>query len=119
MLDVMHVEHNMSKSVLKYLFGEKDTLKVCKDLEQAKVMWHLWLHQQDESANYIKPLAPFVFTWNESKAFFNFVAQVHAPIGHVVAFKKHIGLRRLMNMKSHDHHVMVQQIMSASIQNLL
>jgi hypothetical protein len=38
MLDVMHVEHNVSESVLKYLFGEKDRLEVRKDLEQAGVM---------------------------------------------------------------------------------
>jgi hypothetical protein len=37
MLDVMHVEHNVSESVLKYLFG-KDRLEVRKDLEQAGVM---------------------------------------------------------------------------------
>jgi len=35
----MHVEHNVSKSVLKYLFGEKDTLEMCKDLKQLVVAW--------------------------------------------------------------------------------
>lgn len=49
----MHVEHNVSKSVLKYLFGEKDTMDVQKDLLKARVMWHLWLHQQHGCANYI------------------------------------------------------------------
>jgi hypothetical protein len=72
----------VSESVLKYLFGEKDRLEVRKDLEQAGVMWHLWLHQQDEGANYIKPPAPFVCTWNESNAFFDFVAQVRASTGY-------------------------------------
>jgi hypothetical protein len=86
MLDAMQVEHNVSKSVLKYLFGEKDTLEVQKDLEQARVMGYLWLHQQDEGANNIKPLAPFVFTQNESKAFLDFVAQVRAPTSYVATF---------------------------------
>jgi uncharacterized protein YqiB (DUF1249 family) len=49
----MHVEHNVSKSVLKYLFGEKDTMDVRKDLLKARMMWHLWLHQQHGCANYI------------------------------------------------------------------
>jgi hypothetical protein len=72
----------VSESVLKYLFGEKDRLEVRKDLEQAGVMWHLWLHQQDEGANYIQPPVSFVFTWNERKAFVDFVAQVRAPTGY-------------------------------------
>ncbi len=115
----MHVECNVSESVLKYLFGEKNTLEMRKDLKQAKLMQHLWLHQKDEGANYIKPLAPFVFIQNASKAFLDFVAQIHAPIGYATTFRKHVGARRLMNMKCHDHHVMVQQIMLASIWNLL
>jgi hypothetical protein len=31
-LDVMHVERNVSKNILKYLFGDKDTIEVHKDL---------------------------------------------------------------------------------------
>jgi hypothetical protein len=49
------------RKCLKYFFGEKDTLEMHKDLKQVGAMRHLWLHQQDEVANYIKPLAPFVF----------------------------------------------------------
>jgi hypothetical protein len=39
-LDVMHVERNVSKSILKYLFGDKDTIEVHKNLEEARVMQH-------------------------------------------------------------------------------
>jgi hypothetical protein len=82
------------------------------------VMQHLWLHQQGVGL-YTKPQAPFVFTRNEAKAFVNFVAQVQAPIGYATIFKKHVGNWRLQHMNSHDHHVMVQQIMLVGIHNLL
>jgi hypothetical protein len=36
----MHVERNVSKSILKYLFGDKDTIEVRKNLEEARVMQH-------------------------------------------------------------------------------
>ncbi len=49
----------------------------------------------------------------------NFVAEVQAPIGYATTFKKHVGNRRLQHMNSHDHHVMVQQIMLVGIHNLL
>jgi hypothetical protein len=60
---------------LKYLFGDKDTIEVCKDLEEARVMQHLWLHQQG-GGSYTKPQASYVFTWNEAKAFVDFVVEV-------------------------------------------
>jgi hypothetical protein len=37
----MHVEKNVSESILKYLFGDKDTIEVRKDLQEARVMQHL------------------------------------------------------------------------------
>jgi len=40
----MHIEHNVSKSVLKYLFGEQDTMEMHKDMEEVGVKQHLWLH---------------------------------------------------------------------------
>jgi len=57
--------------------------------------------------NYVKPLAPYVFTQKEKQAFLNFVSEVHAPTRYVTAFKKHVAPNKLYNMKSHDHHVML------------
>lgn len=73
----------MLENVLKYLFGKKDSiLEMRKDLEQAKVMRHLWLHQQDEGVNYIKPLVLCILGLCGSSS---------APICYVVTFKKHVG----------------------------
>jgi accessory gene regulator protein AgrB len=49
----------------------------------------------------------------------DFVIEVQAPIRYATTFKKHVGNRRLQHMNSHDHHVMVQQIMIVGIHNLL
>ncbi len=84
--DVMHIERNVSESILKYLFGDKDTIEVCKDLEEARVMQHLWLHQQG-GGSYTKPQASYVFTWNEAKAFVDFVVEVQALTRCVTTFK--------------------------------
>jgi hypothetical protein len=73
-------------------------LEIRKDLEQVRVMQHLWLHWQDEGVNCIKPPVSCILGLCGSSS---------APIGYVVTFKKHVGAQRLMNMKSHDHHVMV------------
>jgi hypothetical protein len=85
MLDVMHVERNVLENVLKYLFGKKDSiLETRKDLEQVGVMRHLWLHQQDEGVNYIKPLVSCILGLCGSSS---------APIGYVVHLRSMLGLR--------------------------
>jgi hypothetical protein len=106
-LDVMHIECNILESFLKYFFGEQDILEVRKDLEELGVKWHLWLHIG-------KPLAPYVFTWNERQSFLALVSSEYPT-----AFKKHVGPNRLYNMKSRDHHVMLQNILLATIWILL
>jgi hypothetical protein len=40
--------------------------------------------------NYVKPLAPYVFTQEEKQPFKNFVSEMRAPIGYVTTFKKHV-----------------------------
>jgi hypothetical protein len=64
----MHVENNVLESILNYLFGDKDTIEVHKDLQEVGVMQHLWFCQQGVGS-YIKPQAPYVFIQNEAKAF--------------------------------------------------
>jgi hypothetical protein len=53
-LDIMHVERNVLGNIFKYLFGDKDTIEVHKDLEKARAMQHLWVHQQG-ARSYTKP----------------------------------------------------------------
>jgi hypothetical protein len=61
----MHVERNVFDSTLKHLFGEWDIVEVRKDMEEARIKWHMWLHQDLKGANYVKPQAPYVFTRDE------------------------------------------------------
>ncbi len=67
-VDVMHIEKNVSENILKYLFRDRDIIEIHKDLEEVGVMQHLWLHQQG-GGSYKKPQARYVFTPNEAKAF--------------------------------------------------
>jgi hypothetical protein len=115
----MHIEHNILEIVLKYLFGERDTTKVRKDMEETNVKQHLWFCQDLSGTNYVKPPTPYVFTRDEKQVFLDFVSEVHAPTRYAIAFKKHIGPKRLYNMKIHDQHVMLQHIFLAGVWNLL
>jgi hypothetical protein len=88
-------------------------------MQEASVHQHLRLQSRPKSSNYFKSIAPYVFTWEDSKSFLEFVSSIRAPTRYVVAFRKHVGPKRLYAMKSHDHHVMVQQMLLVNVQNLL
>jgi hypothetical protein len=115
----MHIERNVSNIVFKYLFSECDTLHVHKDMEEVGVKQHLWFHQDPQSVNYVKPPTPYVFTQAERQSFLDFFCEVCALTTYVVAFKKMVDPNGLYNMKSHDHHVMLQHILPCDIHNLL
>jgi hypothetical protein len=87
-------------------------------MEEVGVKPHLWLlHVGGE--HYVKPHAPCVFTPHERQRFLDFMSNMCAPIEYVVAFKKHVGPNRLFNLKSHDHHVLIQLVLLSGIRNLL
>jgi hypothetical protein len=41
MLDLMHVEQNMFDNLMEYLYGERDTMEVWKEMEEVGVQQHL------------------------------------------------------------------------------
>jgi hypothetical protein len=88
-------------------------------MQEVGVHQHLWLQSRPRSFNYFKPTAPYVFTQEENKSFLEFVSSIRALTRYDVACKKHVGPKRLYPTKSHDHHVMVQQILPVSMWNLL
>ena len=122
-LDVMHIERNISDNIVRHLFGEKDTTALRRDLEEE--VHHgridprrsLWL--QETRFGYVKPKAPFVFTESEKTSFMNLVSQTRVPTGYSSTLIKHIGEKKLSGMKSHDHHVLLQQILPSALRNSL
>jgi hypothetical protein len=63
MLDVMHVEQNISDNLLKHMFGEKNTLNTRRVMEEASI--HPWLWLQRRGQHFIKP-APTPNLFSES-----------------------------------------------------
>ena len=114
----MHIERNVSDNLLRHLFGEKDSLETRRDMEQAGVMHHLHL-RLGPSGNYMKPKAPYTFSESEKSDFLSRVSSTRVPSGFSSTLTKHIGEKRLLGLKSHDHHILLQQILPAVVRNSL
>jgi hypothetical protein len=113
----MDVECNINDNVFKHLLGQKDTLGTKRDMEEVQVRPWLWL--QRRGSNFVKPMAPYVFNSNETHELLELVSSTKAPTRYVTMFKKHIARQRLIAMKSHDHCVMIQQVLFAYVKNTL
>ncbi len=90
-LDVMHIEKNVCESLIKFLFGTKDTIKVRQDMEVCGVRPHLWLKRYPHNLGKIfKPVAPYVLTPEELKTFMSRLGSLKVPSNYCGALGKHI-----------------------------
>ncbi len=61
MLDVIHIEKNICESIIKFIFGLKNTIKVQRDMEVCGIRKHLWLKWDPQRPDKIfKHVAPYV-----------------------------------------------------------
>jgi hypothetical protein len=118
-LDVMHIEKNIAESVLKYLFGEKDTPDSRRDMEHLGIRCELWLRPRPNRTAFLKPQAPYVFTEAEKKIFVEEVSAIRTPSGYGSALGKHLKKSKFQGLKSHDYHVLIQQIIPVVSRTLL
>lgn len=117
----MHIEKNVCESLLRFLSGEKDTGSVRLDLEEKGIRPHLWLQPHPNKANVLlKYQAPYVCTDVEWKIFLARLSSLRVPSNYAGAFKKHVKDRKLGNcMKTHDYHVLMQQVLPLCIRGLM
>lgn len=58
----MHVEKNIADAILKFVFGERDTVECRRDMEECGVMCDLHLRPLPNGSTYLKPSTPYVLT---------------------------------------------------------
>lgn len=119
LLDVMHTEKNISESVMKYLWGEKDTPESRRDLEDMGLRRELWLRRRGAGQTFDKPHAPYVFTDAQRKIFIAEVSAIRTPTGYGSALAKHLSKSKFSGLKSHDFHCLIQQIIPVMSRTLL
>lgn len=118
-LDVMHIEKKIAECVLKFLFGEKNSLESRSDLQELGIRRDLWLRPQPNRQTFYKPQAPYIFSDAEKKIFLDEVSAIGTPTGYSSALGKHLRKTKFMGLKSHDYHCLVQQIIHVVCRTLL
>jgi hypothetical protein len=120
LLDVMHCEMNLAKNFLKTITGKKDTVKVRRDLQRRNIRRNLWLTPNPRKpVKMLKPRAPYVLSEDEFEKFATCIESLRTPSGFCSQLGKCIRKKNFGGLKSHDYHILMQQVMPLALRGLL
>ncbi|XP_070675864.1 uncharacterized protein [Malus domestica] len=121
-LDVMHIEKNICDSVVGTLLGiekSKDELAARVDLEVLNIRRSQ--HPRREGNRTFLPPALFTLKREEKTAFCNVLSTIRVPDGYSSNLSRcvHVNERKIHGLKSHDCHVLMQQLLPLAIRPVL
>ena len=117
----MHVERNVTDNVLRTIMGEKDTSLVREDMRALRIRPWLWLQDCVDvpRGSKLKPHAPYVLLPADKKVFLSCIGDLRVPSGYSSSMRKHVVKGKLQSLKSHDMHVLSQQILPMALRHIL
>nr|AAC97237.1 putative TNP2-like transposon protein [Arabidopsis thaliana] len=121
-LDVMHVERNVGASIVSTLLHcgkSKDGLNARKDLQDLGVRKDL--HPNAQGKRTYLPAAPWSLSKSEKKTFCKRLFEFKGPDGYCSNISRGVSLEdcKIMGLKSHDYHVLMQQLLPVALMGLL
>lgn len=114
-LDVMHIEKNVSENILGTLMSikgkNKDTTKARIDLMKMKVRDEL--HPMLDGDKVRVPVACYSLSSTAKAAICDMLAKIKSPDGYLSNISRCVkdNGQKISYMKSHDHHVFIEQLL--------
>ena len=122
-LDVMHIEKNVCDNIIGTLlnlkFKTKDSVASRLDMVEMGVRPDL-APEIGEKRTYLPP-APFTLSRKEKKIMLGSLSNMKLPYGHASNIKNCVSMPhlKLYGLKSHDCHVLLQQLLPVCIRSVL
>ncbi|XP_068331574.1 uncharacterized protein [Pyrus communis] len=121
-LDVMHIEKNICDSVVGTLLDiekSKDGLAARADLEFLNIRYSQ--QPRREGNRTFRPPALFTLKREEKTAFCKVLSTIRVPDGYSSNLSRcvHVNERKIHGLKSHDYHVLMQQLLPLAIRPVL
>ena len=115
----MHCEKNIAENIVKTTMGDKDSPVVRADMQVRNIQPHL--HLQAEGPNNDRvymPDATYVLSVEDKAKVLRILKSLRTPTHYVGALHLKISKRKLSGLKSHDFHVLLQQILSLCLRRV-
>ncbi|GKE37691.1 hypothetical protein Tco_1461096 [Tanacetum coccineum] len=119
-LDVMHIEKNVFDNVLGTLLNldgkTKDNENSRKDLKKMGIRHELHLINRPNKKAYLTP-ACYTMTSVEKSNFLQILKNLKIPNGYASNISRGVSLkdRKIINLKSHDGHILMQDILPIAL----
>jgi hypothetical protein len=111
LLDAMHCKKNLYENMVRTTFGQKDNYGSRQDMESQGIRRNLWLQPSNNRRDtFHKPEAPYVLNTKERTTVVNIIKELKTPSNYVGAIHKCLEEDKLRYMKSHDFHVLMQEV---------
>ncbi|XP_057252022.1 uncharacterized protein LOC130592009 [Beta vulgaris subsp. vulgaris] len=129
-LDVMHIGKNVCDAIIGTLLNmpvnTKDGLKVRRDMEKLKIRPHLWPKVKEEAkkgkgtTTYLPP-ACYTLSRKEKRLFCECLYGIKVPTRYSSNMRRLVSMTdmKLIGLKSHDCHVMMQVFLPIAIREIL
>lgn len=91
-------------------------------MKEQNIRPQLWLQPSNSgrTGEFIQPVAPYVLTSNEKQQFVDIIRNLKTPTNYVSALQGRIHPDgTLRGLKSHDYHILMQQILPLCLRNLM
>ena len=116
----MHCKMNICENVLRTIWAQRDTLKVRLDLKEAGIRPHLHPLLKRTPGSLVLLVALYVLSKDEKKKFLDIIRSLKTPSNYVRQFAKCIASGDdLKGLKSHDYHILMQQLLPLCCPTLL
>lgn len=122
-LDVMHIEKNVNDNVLWTLLNAdgktKDNIKSRLDMQLMGIRESLHLRQNGSKT--IVPSACFSLSKEEKSIFLKLLKSIKVPDGYAANISRcvHLKDRKIIGLKSHDNHILMQQLLPLALRSVL
>ncbi|KAL3702571.1 hypothetical protein R1sor_020593 [Riccia sorocarpa] len=120
LVDPMHIEANVTKSLIKRIFGEKDDKLARRACEEFGVHQEAWIQVSDGGIESLPP-APWILTTEERKICKKCISEIRFPTGFGSCLRKGFekdGPKWPSALKSHDYHILLQYVLPICLQDL-
>jgi hypothetical protein len=110
-LDVMHCEKNLCENMVKTIFGRKESPGSRIDCKNLRIRPELWLQNPRRHGDaFFMPEGSYVLTTAERKEFLEIIEDLKTPTNYAGNLASRVSDGKLRYMKSHDFHVLMQQV---------
>jgi hypothetical protein len=107
----MHCEKNLCENIVRTILRDNDYARGREDMKEMGICEELRLRPcLNNPGHFTKPHPTYVLTPTEKQKFLDIIGGLYTPTEYATSIHSHVSDGRLRFMKSHNYHILMQQV---------